>query len=433
MLSEEQNRILTEVGPGTPMGELLRRYWMPIASVAELHDTPVKPVRLMGEDLVLYRDGSGTYGLLDRHCAHRRADLSYGMVERCGLRCNYHGWLYGEDGQCLAQPFEEVAHPEAPYKDRIRLTAYPVEARAGLLWTYLGPAPAPLVPTWEPFTWKNGFVQIVFSEVPCNWLQCQENSIDPVHFEWLHGNWSRALRGLAGSPSPAHLRIAFDEFEWGFVYRRVLEGQAETSELWSVGRTCLWPNGLFTGGHFEWRVPIDDANTLSVGWFFDRVPNEMEPFDQGRIPSWVSPIKDPLTGRWVTSHIMNQDFVAWVGQGAVADRTLEHLGESDRGIAMMRRKLLAEVEVVRRGGEPKAVVRDAEANRCIGLPIIDRERYVKGFPRAQLYREAAGTPGPILPEGFVFQAGQPEEVRAAYRKAMGLDVEPPRPARADVR
>jgi 5,5'-dehydrodivanillate O-demethylase len=100
---------------------------------------------------------------------------------------------------------------------------------------------------------------------------------------------------------------------------------------------------------------------------------------------------------------------------------------------MMRRKLLAEVEVVRRGGEPKAVVRDAEANRCIGLPIIDRERYVKGFPRAQLYREAAGTPGPILPEGFVFQAGQPEEVRAAYRKAMGLDVEPPRPARADVR
>jgi 5,5'-dehydrodivanillate O-demethylase len=433
MLSEDQNRVLTEVGPGTPMGELLRRYWMPIASVAELDDTPVKPVRLMGEDLVLYRDGSGTYGLLDRHCAHRRADLSYGMVERCGLRCSYHGWLYGADGQCLAQPFEEIAHPEARYKDRIRLAAYPVEARAGLLWAYLGPPPVPLVPTWEPFTWKNGFVQIVFSEVPCNWLQCQENSIDPVHFEWLHGNWSRALRGLGAPPSPTHLRIAFDEFEWGFIYRRVLEGQAETSELWSVGRTCLWPNCLFTGGHFEWRVPIDDANTLSVGWFFDRVPSEMEPFDQGRIPSWVSPIKDPLTGRWITSHIMNQDFVAWVGQGAVADRTREHLGESDRGIALMRRKLLEQVEVVRRGGEPKAVVRDAEANGCIGLPIIDRERFVKGFPRAQLYREASGTPGPVLPEGFVFQAGQPEEVRAAYRKAMGLDVEPPRPARADAR
>ena len=433
MLSEEQNKALTEVGAGTRMGELLRRYWMPIASVAELEDTPTKPVRLLGEDLVLYRDRSGTLGLLDRHCAHRRADLSYGIVETCGLRCNYHGWLYGERGQCLAQPFEEIAHPEARYKDRVRIKAYPVEAKAGLVWAYLGPPPAPLVPTWEPFTWKNGFVQIVFSEVPCNWLQCQENSIDPVHFEWLHGNWSRALRGRDGPRPPTHLKIGFDEFEYGFIYRRVLEGQPETSELWSVGRTCLWPNCLFTGGHFEWRVPIDDANTLSVGWFFDRVPNEMEPFEQERIPSWVSPIKDPLTGRWITSHIMNQDFVAWVGQGAVADRTQEHLGESDRGVILMRRKLLEEAEAVRRGGEPKAVVRDVEANRCIALPIIDRERFVKGFPRAQSYREASGTPGPVLPDGFVFQAGQPEEVRLAYRQAMGLDIEPPRHARADAR
>ncbi len=326
-----------------------------------------------------------------------------------------------------------MAHPEARFKDRIRTKAYPVEAKAGLVWAYLGPSPAPLVPTWEPFTWKNGFVQIVFSEVPCNWLQCQENSIDPVHFEWLHGNWSRVLRGLDGPRPPTHLKIGFDEFEYGFIYRRVLEGQSETSELWSVGRTCLWPNCLFTGGHFEWRVPIDDEKTLSVGWFFDRVPNEMEPFEQARIPSWVSPIKDPLTDRWITTHIMNQDFVAWVGQGAVADRTQEHLGESDRGVIMMRRKLLEQTEIVLRGGEPKAVIRDVEANRCIALPIIDRERYIKGFPRATLYREASGTPGPVLPDGFVFQAGQPDEVRMAYRRAMGLEIEPPRHARADAR
>ncbi len=177
MLSERQNRTLTEVGAGTPMGQLLRRYGMPIAAVAELEDTPTKPVRLMGEDLVLYRDRAGTFGLLDRHCAHHRADLCYGIVEDRGLRGNYHGWLYGETGQCLAQPFEEMAHPGARFKDRIRLTAYPVEAKAGLLWVYLGPAPVPLLPTWEPFTWRNGFVQIVFSEIPCNWLQAQENSI----------------------------------------------------------------------------------------------------------------------------------------------------------------------------------------------------------------------------------------------------------------
>src|SRR5262245_37339390 len=244
VLSEEQNRALTEVGPGTRMGELLRRYWMPIAAVSELDDQPIKPVRLMGEDLVLYRDRRGGLGLLDRHCAHRRADLAYGFVEECGLRCHYHGWLYGETGQCLAQPFEQIAHPEARFKDRIRIKAYPVEAKAGLVWAYLGPSPAPLVPTWEPFTWKNGFVQIVFSEIPCNWLQCQENSIDPVHFEWLHGAWSRVLRGAEGARPPTHLRIGFDEFEYGFVYRRVLEGGTDADELWTVGRTCLWPNCL---------------------------------------------------------------------------------------------------------------------------------------------------------------------------------------------
>jgi 5,5'-dehydrodivanillate O-demethylase len=415
----DQNETLTSVGAGTPIGNLLRRYWMPIAAVAELDDTPTKPVRLLGEDLVLYKDKRGTYGLLDRHCAHRRADLSYGLVEACGLRCSYHGWQYDERGTCLAQPFEETAHPEARFKDRITLKAYPVEAKAGLLWAYLGPAPAPLVPTWEPFTWTNGFVQIVFSEIPCNWLQAQENSIDPVHFEWLHGNWSRAMRGIAGR-GPAHLKIAFDELAYGFAYRRIMEGQGEDSELWTVGRTCLWPNCLFTGAHFEWRVPIDDANMLSVGWFFDRVPNEMEPYAQDRIPYWYGPIKDAATGRWITSHVMNQDFVAWVGQGAIADRTQEHLGESDRGVALMRKKLLEQAEVVARGGEPMAVVRDPALNRCIPLPIIDRERWVKGYPRDKMFSEIQKTPGPVLPEGFVFQAGQPDEVRDAFRKAMGL-------------
>ena len=147
MFSEEQNRLLTEVGAGTRMGELLRRYWLPIAAVADLDAAPVKPIRLLGEDLVLYRDRSGNYGLIDRHCSHRRADLSYGWVEECGLRCNYHGWLWDRTGRCLAQPFEETTHPDARYKDRVRITAYKVEPKAGLVWAYLGPEPAPLVPT----------------------------------------------------------------------------------------------------------------------------------------------------------------------------------------------------------------------------------------------------------------------------------------------
>src|SRR5712692_10167242 len=111
MPTADENRKLMEVARGTPMGELMRRYWQPIAAVGELEEHQVKAVRLMGEDLALYKDRSGTYGLVDRHCAHRRADLSYGIAEEHGLRCNYHGWLYDEAGRCMQQPFDDVAHP----------------------------------------------------------------------------------------------------------------------------------------------------------------------------------------------------------------------------------------------------------------------------------------------------------------------------------
>src|SRR5205814_2768881 len=166
MLSKQDNERVTRVGTGTPMGELLRRYWMPIAALTEFENRSVKPIRLFGEDLVLYKDLEGTFGLIDRQCAHRRADLSYGFVEACGLRCNYHGWRFDQTGRCIEQPFDDVAASEAQFKDKIRIKSYPVEALAGLIWAYLGPQPAPLVPNWEPFSWQNGFRQIVFAEVP---------------------------------------------------------------------------------------------------------------------------------------------------------------------------------------------------------------------------------------------------------------------------
>jgi 5,5'-dehydrodivanillate O-demethylase oxygenase subunit len=399
MLSAKDNESLTRVGRGTPMGELMRRYWQPIAAVAQLDERPTLAVRLLGEDLVLYKDTQGRYGLLDRHCAHRRADLSYGTVEACGLRCHYHGWLYDADGACLEQPFEEVARPEARFKDKIRLAAYPVEAKGGLLWAYLGPAPAPLVPDWDLFH-QQGYKQIVFSEIPCNWFQGQENSIDPIHFEWLHSNWSAAQRGDAGR-APRHLKIAFEEFEWGFTYRRVREDTTEDDELWTVGRVCLWPNCLYTG-KFEWRVPIDDEHTLHVAWFNDPVPGAA-PFEQPRIPYWHGPIRDPETGRWITTHIMNQDFVAWMGQGAIADRTREHLGESDRGIILMRRRMLEEAAIAARGGDPKAVIRDPAKNQRLPLPTV---------------REGRGAPvrPPDAPRPMVFHSGQPKEIVEEMRR-----------------
>ena len=419
MLSEADNRLLTEVGPGTPMGELLRRYWMPIAAVAELDETPTKQVRLMGEDLALYKDKSGNYGLMDLHCPHRRADMTYGMIEEHGLRCNYHGWLFDETGACTQMPFEDMAHPDAKFRERIHIKAYPVEAKAGLLWAYLGPLPAPLVPTWEPFTWDNGFVQVVFAEMPCNWLQCQENSIDPVHFEWLHSNWSKRLNDVDGY-SPTHLRVGFDEFEHGFIYRRILEGGSEADSIWQVGRVCLWPNALFTGEHFEWRVPIDDGRTLSVTWAFNPVPLDRQPYKQERIPYWYGPIKEPETGRWITTHVMNQDFVAWVGQGEIADRTQEHLGESDRGIIMIRRRFMDDIKAIQRGEEPKAVYRDPAQNDCIDLPIANKEKYKTGITREEFLAQARQSAALFIPPGYIFQQGQPDAVRREYEAAMGI-------------
>lgn len=398
MLSQEENKKLMEVGPGTLMGELLRRYWMPVAAVAELDDNATKPVRLMGEDLVLYKDRGGTYGLIDQHCPHRRADLSYGFVEDCGLRCNYHGWLFDDTGRCLDQPFEEVTHPEAHYKDRIRIKAYRAEAKEGIVWAYMGPDPAPLVPDWDYYH-INGYKQVIMSYIPCNWFQCQENSIDPVHFEWLHSNWSTRMSGQDGPYAPTHLKLGFDEFDYGFVYRRVREDTTEEDELWTTGRVCFWPNALYTG-FFEYRVPIDDENTLSFAFFNNPVPGE-EPFEQERIPYWYSPIKDEKTGRWISSHVMNQDFIAWVGQGTIAERESEHLGESDRGVIMMRKKMLEQAEVVADGGEPKGLIRDPALNQKVHLPRTGGVSAINlgaGDGHAPRNRHLYGQPQEILDE-----------------------------------
>lgn len=421
MLNEEKNRQLTQVGPGTPMGDVLRRHWHPVAGIDDLDRSPVKPVRLMGEDLVMFKDGSGTYGLVDRHCAHRQADLSYGYVEQTGIRCNYHGWRFDSAGHCIEQPFEEAADPQARQRCRVRLKSYRVQPKAGLLWAYMGPDPAPELPDWEAFSWTNGFVQAVFSDVPCNWLQTQENSIDPVHFEWMHANWSRRLRGLTEGYAPRHLQLDFEEIEHGFVYKRISEDTDATHPLWTTGRVCLWPNGFFLGDHFEWRVPIDDENTLSVTWSFIRVPREAEPFVQTSIPTWVSPIVDEHTGRWITSHVINQDIVAWAGQGRITDRSKENLGASDRGVAMLRRQLFADIEAVREGRDPKGLIRDPAANSQVVLPSDSRDFFENGLPLQDYQRHPKWN---RLLNHFIFHAGQPEWVQEAHEAATGVKIQP---------
>jgi len=415
MLTEAKNQLLTRVGPRTKMGDLLRRYWHPIAGVGEFDNNPIKPIRLFGEDLVLYKDLSGCYGLIARQCPHRRADLAHGWVEGNGIRCNYHGWLMNEKGACIEQPYEDIANPSPHSKDRCGTDAYPVRELAGMLWAYMGPHPAPELPVWEPFNWRNGFAEVVICEVPCNWFQCQENSCDPVHFEWMHDNWSNVQKG-SSVRAAKHLKVEFEEFDYGFVYKRVREGAGETDETWTVGRVTLWPNGFFLGDHFEWRVPIDDDNTLSISWFFTRVPTESEPYVQDKIPTWHAPIKDEQ-GRWITSHVMNQDIVAWVGQGVIADRSKENLRSSDRGIVLIRQRFFDEMDRVEKGHEPKGIIRDPALAKNVELPTIMKKIFVEGIPLKDFEKY------PVLKArltDFRWHAGQPKEIRRAFEQAIGI-------------
>ena len=332
-----------------------------------------------------------------------------------GIRCSYHGWLMDETGRCLEQPYEDTTNPK-PSKAGCETKAYPVKECAGLLFAYLGPLPAPELPVWEPFTWRNGFREIVLADVPCNLFQCQENSIDPVHFEWMHDNWGSPLRGGDANAAPKHLKLKFEAFEHGFIYKRVREGQSEEDRYWTVGRVALWPNGFYLGSHFEWRVPVDDENTLSVAWFFMRVPKGREPYVQERVPTWKSPIQDD-NGRWITSHVINQDIVAWVGQGRIADRTKEHLRSSDIGITMMRNRFFEEIEAMAAGKEPGGIIRSANAAQCIALPNMARELNTEGLTLAEFDKD------PILRQRlkeFRHHYGQPAEVRREFVEAMGI-------------
>ena len=381
MLSREDNERLTRVGRGTPMGELLRRYWHPIAALAELDAHPIKEVKVLGEELVLYRDGEGTLGLVGRRCAHRGASLAYGFVDQCGIRCSYHGWRYDERGRCVEQPFEETAQPGGTFKDRVKLAAaYPVIAKAGLAWAYLGPEPRPQLPDWD-FYHRRGYKLVAFATIPCNWFQCQENSIDPIHFEWLHANWSRRLRGDPSSV-PKHVKLRFEEFEWGITYGRLHEGDDITNPLWTTGRVCVWPNAFFTHA-ISWRVPIDDETTQAI-WFHNFPVPGTHDIDQTRIPVVEHSLdnlsslsrnasalaSDRELSSVVSRFTLRQDVLAMTGQGRIADRTHERLGESDRGVIMMRKRFLSDLDVIASGGDPKAVIRDPAINHQIALPFV---------------------------------------------------------------
>ncbi len=373
MLTAEEQRTLTEVGPGTPCGALLRRYWHPVAATCELPAGAVKPVRLLGEDLVLFRDGGGRPGLLPRRCPHRGASLAHGAVEADGIRCPYHGWKFAADGRCLETPAEP---PGSPLAGQVTPSAARAAELGGLVFAYLGPEPAPLLPRFDLFVRAGVLRDVGQATLPCNWLQIMENSVDPHHVEWLHG-----ARLAPSSPyRRRHERIGFDRFRYGIVKRRVLAGGSEQDDDWRVGHPLVFPTMLRVGAHrqhrFQIRVPIDDTHTWHL-WYACYEPAEgAPPPRQDHIPLYDVPWRD-ADGGFRQDFIDGQDIMAWVSQGPIADRTRERLGDSDRGVVLLRRMLFEQIERVRDGLDPLGVVRDAGENEIIELPQ-EREKFGDG-------------------------------------------------------
>ncbi len=388
MLTAEENQLLTRIGPGTPMGNLLRRYWHPIAGLSEMDNRYTLGVQLLGENLVLFRSRAGKFGLIAESCPHRGASLKYGIPTEEGIRCAYHGWAFNAEGRCMEQPNED----HHALKGKVATTAYPVEELGGLLFAYPGPNPAPLLPRLDGYVAPRAIRHIGKRMIPCNWLQIMENSVDPVHTEWLHGalyEFRNENRGAKVAISKHHAKIAFDEFPFGIIKRRLLENQSEDSDDWRIGHPLIFPNvlaggsggGLWTQQIFQIRVPMDDSHTMHF-WYHAYIPPPEAEVPQRLLniaPVYEPPVTDDR-GEYLLDYIHAQDIMAWVTQGAIADRTREKLGASDRGIVMYRKMLKRELEKVVRGEDPIGIVRDPAGNDVIALP---RERgkdmYSDGF------------------------------------------------------
>ncbi|HEX6959913.1 MAG TPA: Rieske 2Fe-2S domain-containing protein [Ferrovibrio sp.] len=406
MTTHEQNMRMTLVGPGRPAGKLLRRYWQPVALREELDDLrPVKPVKLLGEDFVLFRDEQGRYGLLDRDCPHRGADLAFGRPEDGGLRCPFHGWLFDVAGQCLETP----AEPErSNLCKRIRQRSFPVVERSGILFAYLGAGAPPAFPDFDCFVAPDSHVFAFKGHIACNWLQALEVGIDPAHASYLHrffededpgANYGRQFRAAsADSDMPmtrvlrefARPQIEVERTEYGmrlFALRRISDASMHVRVT-----NLVFPQAFVIPLSVEmtitqWHVPIDDVNCYwyaiftSFGAAVDKQQMRAQRLELYTLPDYI-PRKnrsnnygfDPAEQKSQTFTGMGFDINVhdqWAveSQGPIQDRTREHLGSSDKAIVNYRSMLLKAIEQVEAGNEPPMMVLDDAAARGIRGPV----------------------------------------------------------------
>jgi 5,5'-dehydrodivanillate O-demethylase oxygenase subunit len=286
----------------------------------------------------------------------------------------------------------------------------------GLVFAYLGPQPAPLLPRWAPLTWDEAVHDIAITELPCNWLQCQENSLDPVHTEWLHGHygdWVREFLGVDGSGrrrALPHQKIRFRPFKHGIIKNRLVEGADETHDDWVIGHPILFPNILLVGSPematLQFRVPVDDTHTYHVSLYsWQAAPGQTAPV-QEQVPYRYVQLRDEDGDFTEQTFTFNQDYMAWVTQGDIALRNLEKLGESDAGIIMFRQMLKQQIELVRDGGEPMCVFREPGSDIVTDVPL----EHIK-FGAKKKIRTMTYVPGEA---GYSDDAGLIEQVLRTY-------------------
>jgi 5,5'-dehydrodivanillate O-demethylase oxygenase subunit len=359
VLTREENELLTQVGPGTPAGELLRRYWMPIAVAAELTtEQPTKFVRVLGENLVLFRDKTGRVGLIGDRCSHRGASLCYGRVEERGISCVYHGWLFDTQGNILETPPER----NDAIINSVKQLAYPLRKFVGLYWAYLGPEPLPELPPYDTLVRRDGQRKLVIHPVlDCNWFQAMENSVDPAHLQILHQEFIGRGRQPVNTTRGFTDDVADNDFyvtPIGIMKKRTYKnGLIDEHPL-------VFPNILRQGYSTQIRVPMDDTHTAHIHVIFE--PNaDGALVDETQDPpvEYLAPYKDPPdalhpVAKFDLRSVLAQDHMAWETQGPVADRTTEHLSYSDRGVAMFRKLTREQIDRVQQGLDPMGVVRD---------------------------------------------------------------------------
>ncbi|KKO70645.1 aromatic ring-hydroxylating dioxygenase subunit alpha [Kerstersia gyiorum] len=408
MLSAEQNDFITRVGPGAPAGTLLRKYWQPVALAEELQGPrPLRPVKLMGQNFVLFRDENGKLGMLDRDCPHRGADLAFGRLEDGGLRCPFHGWLFDAQGNCLETPAEPAG---SKLCTRIKQAAYPVVEKSGIIFAYIGEDEPPAFPDFDCFVAPDSHTFAFKGLWECNWLQALEVGMDPAHASFLHRffededtseSYGKQFRG-ASADSELAITQVLREYDRPEIRVNPAPYGMQLTTLRTLSDTqthvrvtnVIFPQAFVIPMSTEmtisqWHVPVDDTHCYWYAIFTSFAgPVDKQQMREQRLatielPDYISRknkrnnygynVEEQLTQTYtgMGMDINVHDQWACESLGPIQNRTREHLGTTDKGIIAYRRMLVGAIEAALSGEAVPMQPNSAEAAALYGPPSID--------------------------------------------------------------